>query len=524
MSETTGPPIGRLGRYLLLEELPSTTAPEAARIGTRLFRGQDVVLDREVAVRILDRDDVRVPVFLAAARAAVLVEDRRLVRILDILEDTRIDDVEGDAHAAPADAPNVPRVCAVVTEWAAGRTLVELIAAGPLRTPDATLVVADVARAIAAGLAADVSHGRLRPSSVVLSEAGEVRVRGMAVDAALMGPLETGSDARARREADVDSLGSLLYLLATARWSGPALPGVEPAPHGGRDEHVLLPSDVRAGVPRAVDELVSRSVRRAERVRGLSPITDAAQFEQALGIARDHVAPVPHAQPRGRRRRGTTLGHAAAIAVSGLVVLALGVAGWRLTLGSSPVLSPAQGQGDVTAILTADLSAPPTASTGAESTLAVVGARSFDPFGDDNRNGKADGRKGRENDELASLIADGDETTAWTSDVYPSADADGKGGVGVILDLGSSKPVRAATLRFTQTGSAVEVRVADEVLKDPQLWTLLAQAPAGGPEITLRAPRAVTGRYVLLWFPQLPLVPGSSSRHQVSLGEARLLG
>lgn len=510
----------RIGRYRLIEELASTTAPASSRAGMRLFRGQDTVLDRQVAVRLLDRDDVRVPLFLAAARAAALIEDRRLVRVLDILEDTAVTDGLDDA----AVASNPPRVCAVVSEWAQGRTVAELIADGPVRTTEATLLVADVARGIAAGLDADVCHGRLRPTSVVLSDAGEVRVRGMAVDAALMGPLEPEDDARARREGDVDSLGSLLYLLTTGQWPGAPIAGVTPAPEGGRGHHVLLPSDLRAGIPRAIDDLVSRSVRRVERIRGLTPISDAGQFAQALGIARDHVTPVPHAQPRGRHRRGTAAGRLAAIAVSALVVLALGFAGWRVAASAGDVTTQAQAPDANVEILTADVSAPPTESGGPERALAVVGARSFDPFGDDNGNGKADGRKGRENDEAAPLIADGDETTAWTSAVYRDADPDGKGGVGVILDLGEQRAIRAADLRFTAVGSAVQVRVADEVLKDPQLWTLLAQAPAGGPKITLRAPRAVNGRYVLLWFPELPLVPGSSSRHQVSLGEARILG
>lgn len=500
-----------MGRYLLGDRILSTTAPTETMAGMSLYRGHDTVLDREVSVRVLALDDVRVPVFLAAARAAALIEDRRLVRILDILDDT---DVDGQ------------RVCAVVSEWAEGRTLADVANDESMRVSDATVVIADVARGIAAGLDVDVCHGRLRPTSVVISDAGEVRVRGLAVDAALMGPLETSGDARARRSADVDSLGSLLYLLTAGSWSGPALPGVPPAPTSGRDDHVLLPSDVRANVPKAVDELVSRSVQRAERSRGLTPITDAAQFVQALGIARDHVAPVPHAQPRGRNMRGTPTGRLAAIVAASLVILAFGFVGFRL-MTSSTVSTDAAAQvaeGNSADILTAEVSAAPTTTGGPEKVLTVAGARSFDPYADDNANGKLDGKKGRENEEFAALIADGDETTAWTSEIYASADADGKRGVGVILDLGEKTSVRAAELRFTEVGASVEVRVADEILRDPQLWTLLAQAPAGLPEITLRAPRAITGRYVLLWFPDLPLVPGSSYRYQVSLGEARLLG
>ena len=73
---------------------------------------------------------------------------------------------------------------------------------------DALSLVAEVARAIAAGLADNVEHGRLRPSSVFITDAGEVRIRGLAVDAALFGPT---SAVQSGRSGDVDALGSLTY-------------------------------------------------------------------------------------------------------------------------------------------------------------------------------------------------------------------------------------------------------------------------------------------------------------------------
>ena len=504
----------RLGRYLLGERVASTTAGALAD-GTALWRGLDTVLEREVAIRVVDADDARVPAFLAAARAAAMTEDRRLLRVLDVLE---LADLDGQ------------RVSAVVSEWAPGPTLAVLARDGglPLRSDAAGACAADIARAVAAGLASDLPHGRLRPSSVIIDAAGEVRVRGMAVDAALFGPLGATDPSlgagRAGMAADVDGTGSLLYLLATGTWPGEPAGDVPLAPRG-RDR-VLPPSHVRADVPRAIDDITARSVRSIDRPRGMAELPDVAALSQALGIARDHVTPVAHAAPLAGRSRGTTAGRLAVAGVGVVIALVIGVVGWQFAAGAAaPWVTGSNVEGRTDEILTAPTQPVPEAPlTGVDRVLPIDAVRSFDPFGDDDSNGKPDRRRGIENEEAAPNAIDGDETTAWTSETYGSADASGKGGVGIILDLGGEQPVRAVDLRFTEAGSAVEVRIADEILRDPALWSLLAKAPAGEPAITLRAPRPLTGRYVLLWFPELPLIPGRSSTYEVSLAEARVLG
>jgi hypothetical protein len=67
----------------------------------------------------------------------------------------------------------VPASIAVVSEWVNGRTLTEALAdrpGEPFTVNDAVILVADVARAISAGLDRQVGHGRLRPSSVVITD------------------------------------------------------------------------------------------------------------------------------------------------------------------------------------------------------------------------------------------------------------------------------------------------------------------------------------------------------------------
>ena len=99
----------RIGRYLLTADLD----PEHQDLAVQFFRGHDEVLDREVSLRILNADDPRAPAFLGAARAAALVEDRRLLRILDVM--------------TLAETANEPAQIAVVSEWATGRNLGELL-------------------------------------------------------------------------------------------------------------------------------------------------------------------------------------------------------------------------------------------------------------------------------------------------------------------------------------------------------------------------------------------------------------
>ena len=141
---------------------------------------------------------------------------------------------------------------------------------------------------------------------------------------------------------------------------------------------------------------------------------------------------------------------------------------------------------------------------GVDQPFEIVGYRSYDPYGDDDGNGKPDKRKGRENDELAATVNDVDPDTAWLTSRYSSADLDGKGGVGLIIDLGENREVRQVSANLVGRGTGLDVRVADSIKRDPALWTPLGSAFAPGDRLDVRAPRAVPGRYVLLWFTQLP--------------------
>jgi hypothetical protein len=487
----------QLGRYRLLD-LVAQDDGVGGRADVYLWNAYDEVLDRPVAVRVMSADDPRAPAVLGAAQAAALVDDRRLLRVLDIL------------NLAPT-AQDPARI-AVVSEWASGRNLERTLqdrGGTPFAAPEALSLVAEVARAIAAGLAENVSHGRLRPSSVFITDAGEVRIRGLAVDAAVFGPLFDG-EAADPRQADVDALGSLVYLLTTGYWPGSVPITAPSAPRAG--DVVLPPSQVRAAVPRGVDDVVARSVTNAARARGVARVPDVAAFATMIGATLDHLAPLTttiRTVPRtpGRRRLHTglvLLGRLLAVALAIVFVGGIAWAGWALITGG--------GQSDeqaASAAIDEMLTAPARpvddlSGSSVERTYPITRYLSYDPFGDDDGNGKPDKRKGRENDELAATVNDVDPDTAWLTSEYSTPNLDDKDGVGLILDLGQPQDIQQVSLNLVGKGSGLDVKVADRILPDPVLWTPLASAFAPKDRIDMRAPRPVTARYVLIWFTRVP--------------------
>ena len=508
------------GRYTLVDLVDVRSPEPTDAAGFRQFavetwRGEDTTLQRSVLVRTLRSDDARVPAVLGAARAAAGIDDRRLLRVLDVVD-------------VPADGDQPSRI-AVISEWASGRTLAELLTqreGHPVRAEEALLWIGEVARALAFAADRDLHHGRLRPSSVIMTDAEEVRVRGLSVDAAIFGPLSAGGT---RPAEDVDGLGSLVYALTTGLWPqvgiDPAVVGIPLAPTN--KDHVLLPSDVRASIPRAVDDLVGRSVLDAPRPRGVSRINDSAGFAAATGAAADYLSPVsstttvispPNVLRTGRSWAVRIVGSALALAV----VVVIGWVGVQLVSGggSGPAISANDPSGDAS-ILTSE--ATPFVEeffASGESLLPIVGVRSYDPLADDNNDGKTDKKRGRENEESAAFAIDADGTTAWVTETYASRDLDGNGGVGIIFDMGEPVSVSSLSLGLVGFGTDVDVRVSNEIQRDPDLWTEVVSIDAASLITDIRIARPVIGRYVLVWLTGLPRVSGTAEDGEYSGGVA----
>ena len=389
----------RIARYTFLEEVVSRRGDTSVI----RWRGFDDVLARDVSIRLIPRDDPRSAGVVAAAQASALVEDRRLLRILDVFD------------VPPTDED--PATIAIISEWAIGVTIQAMMESRdwePLPLEEAISIVDDVTRAVAAGATNDVSHGRLRPSSVVMTDAKEIRVRGLGVDAALWGQFNPSLTPSA---ADVDSLGSLLYLLLTGVWPGSGdLPtiGLPRAPRIGA--HILPPSRISASVPRSIDDCVARSVQDAERTRGHHLVTSASDFSMMLGLARDYITgpTEPPVRVMGGDLTFGTVGRVLTCVGGIAAVVACGVLGWALIVGGPSPWSP-NPNAVAASMLTGTATAVVAESAGIEQVIPIMGITSFDPYADDNANGKLDGRKGRENEAAVPRVIDGDPLTAWTT-------------------------------------------------------------------------------------------------------------
>jgi putative peptidoglycan lipid II flippase len=182
-----------------------------------------------------------------------------------------------------------------------------------------------------------------------------------------------------------------------------------------------------------------------------------------------------------------------------VAVLALLWSGVALVRGaaSPPLVIPRTPTGSASAPVA---SPPPTATSGpVERPIAVVSALDYDPFGDTRE----------ENRELAPLAIDDDPASAWKTVRYRREGLSGKPGVGLLLDLGAPRPVSAVQLRLVGSGTAVSLRAGDRPNADPDAFTVMAEAARAGDEVTLRVPRPVTTRYLLVWLTELPLADGA---------------
>lgn len=231
------------GRYLLDALLSEVD-------GGRFWFAWDQVLARNVAIHVIAGQDPRAARLLRAAGRAATVTDTRPLKILDA---ETLSDPDGDD------------LVMVVNEWGHGSSLDHLIVrTGPLPARHGAWVVAEVAAGIEAAHRAGLAHGRLNPENVLVDALGSIRIIGLAVEAVLHSPAEPTEDRiedpkrddvdQDAIDRDVTDLAGLLHFALTGRWAGASPSAVPAVPvHHGR---LLRPRQVRAGVPRVLDDLV----------------------------------------------------------------------------------------------------------------------------------------------------------------------------------------------------------------------------------------------------------------------------
>ena len=540
-NQTVSPGALLAGRYRIAELLAEID-------GARVWRAVDEVLSRAVVVDVLPVGDPRTNLLFDAARRAAAAADPRFLRVLDC-----------DMHDG---------VTYCVREWAGGRPLERMLSSGPLTGQQAGWLAREVSEALENLHRTGHAHGSISPATVVVTDAGAIKVVGLATEAALrsIGP---GSP-----EHDVRALGELLYASLTGRWPGPAPAwGLQAAPveHG----RLLSPRQVRAGVPRSLDDISDRLLSNPPRHHA-PPITSAAglsaalsgvvgssheppsQMDETVAIARQNgsiddatqvvpptppaLAPTPTAyqssgqeqhaahstaadtrpvrrQPpppsngNGRRRadepnpKGSWGGRILILLAVLALLSVIAMAQFLLKGGLNNDPGTDAGSGDKTAPQTSNT---PSATGGP---AKIISAKDFDP--------KPDGN-GSEHPEDVGNTYDGKVSTTWTTMSYSRANLGGqKPGVGIIYDLGTKTKVSKVAVAVKGDGTSLQVLVPKgDTSTSPSTvsgWTPVAteeEQPEGTVTLTPSAPAET--QYVLVWVTNLPKEDGGKYRGEIS--------
>ncbi|MGM7670708.1 Stk1 family PASTA domain-containing Ser/Thr kinase [Microbacterium sp. A93] len=267
----------------------------------KVYRGYDITLGREVAIKILDPDLARDTAFRTRfrleAQAASRMSHPSVVRVFDAG-----DPMSGGDGSAVAGSPGSEPY--IVMELVQGRQLKEIIAAGPVPVEDALRYVDGILEALDYSHRAGVVHRDIKPGNVMVTEKGQVKVMDFGIARAvsdssstvaettqIIGTAAYFSPEQAKGEpvdarADLYSTGVVLYELLTGRQ-----PFRGESPVAVAYQHVsetpLAPTEVNEDAPGALDPIVLRALAKDPYQR----YPDAASFRAALDSAAAGKAP-----------------------------------------------------------------------------------------------------------------------------------------------------------------------------------------------------------------------------------------
>jgi hypothetical protein len=464
--------------------------------------GTDRVLDRGVEVLVVEAGSPHATDVLDAGRRAALVDDSRLARVLDVGTD-----------------PNGGVF--VVTDMVTGIDLADLAGGRPMPVDLARALVGEAALALDYAARRGLHHLAISPRHVALLDDGGVLVRGVAVDAAAAGRRVT---ADASRE-DVVGLTRLLVGCLTG-FGTEALDDVPPplnalctavltqdaGPQTPADLATALapwPSRTRLGKPRVPSKTASptatlsaalepppppRAVHPAIQPQGpFGTVWEPATSDEPLG----RLGPeVPLARPPEEQTRVVL----AIVGIALVLVLAVAAFGVRgLGKSASSLFSAVDPRTQTSA--PADLSGQPAPSVSlpeatpspATAPPAISGIRPIDPQGD-----------GEENDDRAPRAIDSDESTAWTSARYKSAQFGNlKQGLGLVLELEQSATITEVVVDVAGSGGTAELRQTTQQ-DDVEGTTVIATGQIENDQVVLRPAAPVVADRLLVWFTRLP--------------------
>ena len=508
MSDTTPTPPGARvlhdGRYELEEPIAS------GGVAT-VWRAFDVRLERSVAIKLLHphlaSDPVTVQRFERESTNGSNLQHPNVVGIFDFAR-------EGD-------------VAYLVMEYIDGPSLKDVLAAtGPMDPIVVAALGEQVASALGEAHRQGLIHRDVKPANILIASDGSAKVTDFGIAKALAGEqaslTDTGSvvgtaayvapeqmleDVDVDARADVYALGVVLFecLTGQAAFSG----DTPTATAAARLTREVPPArQVRADVPRALDEIIVRATRRDPRVRyasgdelaaALRPLVDHRPADVTATLSRADIvrskaavadiAAVRDQRPMTGRRRLAALG----VGLAALVLIGI------LSTGALR-----DNRIELSGLEDADL-------------LTSIRSASYDPPNGD----------GRESEGAVPFLTDGNLATVWSTESYRTSPRFGniKAGVGVWFEFAEPSDLEAVVLDIETIGLEGEIRVADERPDDAVGligWDFVTSFT--GDEAQIGVPVRRTTRYVLVWLTLLvPESSASETTYRAGLSEIRFV-
>jgi tRNA A-37 threonylcarbamoyl transferase component Bud32 len=484
-----------------------------ARIGaggmSTVYRATDVTLERQVAIKLMNRevasDSDQLERFRREARAVAQLSHPHIVGVIDAGED------DGRPY--------------IVLEYVEGETLKDRIRRnGRLPITESVAYAIEIARALGAAHARHIVHRDVKPQNVLIDPEGSAKVTdfgiartleedGLTADGRVLGTTDYVSPEQAlgrhvSGQSDLYSLGIVLYEMLTGE-----------VPFKGENQVAVAMKHVREEIPDVQDKrpevsaalaaVLETATAKRETDRYADDTELIADLEDVLGLeaaragsATGEVTTVLKTLPsRTQSRVPMRVRHPLIIVVSLLVVAAV-------IAGAIVFLAPRTHHG------TGGLPQPAPKATPHRVSLCDTCAHDYNPDA-------LSGPKDQHPNEVG-LAVDGDRNTAWTTESY-EGNILGKPGVGLYVDAQPGVVAGSMVLDTATPGYAVTI-YARQTTPNPNVfdvgskgWVKVGAAASVRKTQTIRLDAGgVQYRYYLVWITSL------GNHDQVAINEVGL--